>query len=322
MRTRTKVWLIVAASLVLIGCALFAGVMTRLDWDFMKLSTVKHETNTYEISEVFDGISINTNTADIVFSYSDDGKCRVECYEEENAKHSVTVENNMLVIKIKNQKSWYDYIGFHFNSPKITVYLPKTEYTSLLISGDTGDVEIPKHFMFKDIDIVSGTGDVVFSASSSDMIKIETSTGDIRIQNISAGALDLSVSTGMVTISNVTCERDVTVSVSTGKTDLTDIACKSVISSGSTGDLSLKNVIAADKFSIERSTGDVNFNSSDAAEIFVKTDTGNVAGSLLTDKVFVAQTDTGNVDVPQFANGGRCEISTDTGNIQITIKKG
>lgn len=61
-----KVWLIIAASLVLIGGILFAGVMSTLRWDFMKLSTVKYETNTYEISEAFDGISMNTETADIV----------------------------------------------------------------------------------------------------------------------------------------------------------------------------------------------------------------------------------------------------------------
>lgn len=53
MKTRTKVWLIIAASLVLTGCILFAGVMTALKWDFMELATVKYETNIYEISEAF-----------------------------------------------------------------------------------------------------------------------------------------------------------------------------------------------------------------------------------------------------------------------------
>ena len=75
MKTRTKVWLIIAASLVLTGCILFAGVMTALKWDFMELATVKYETNIYEISEAFDGISMNTDTADIIFALSDDGKC-------------------------------------------------------------------------------------------------------------------------------------------------------------------------------------------------------------------------------------------------------
>ena len=33
MRKTTKVWLILAACLVLLGCLLFAGVSNKLDWD-------------------------------------------------------------------------------------------------------------------------------------------------------------------------------------------------------------------------------------------------------------------------------------------------
>jgi len=323
MRTRTKVWLIIAASLVLIGCILFAGVMTTLQWDFMELATVKYETNTYEISEAFDGISMNTDTADIAFMFSDDGNCRVECHEEGNAKHSVTAEDGTLTVELIDERSVYDfigYIGLNFGSPKITVYLPKSEYTNLLINGDTSDIEIPNDFTFKDVDISLSTGDIDFCASASEKIKIKTSTGDICAENISVGSLDLTVSTGKVTVSDVNCEGNITVGVSTGKTYLTDIVCKSVMSSGNTGDIYLNNVIATETFSIERSTGDVRFDGSDATEIYVKTDTGDVTGSLLTDKVFITQTDTGDVDVPKTTTGGRCEISTDTGNIKITVK--
>jgi len=82
----------------------------------------------------------------------------------------------------------------------------------------------------------------------------------------------------------------------------------------------LNNVIAAEKFSVERSTGDVKFDGSDAAEIFVRTDTGDVTGSLLTHKVFITKTDTGKVDVPKTVDGGRCEIITDTGDIALDIR--
>lgn len=323
MRTKTKIWLIIAASLVLLGCILFVGVMTTLKWDFKALATVNYETNTYEISEAFDSISMNTDTTDITFALSDDGKCRVECHEEENAKHSVTVENSTLTVELIDERTVYDFIGYigvNFDTPKITVYLPKMEYASLLIKESTRDIEIPKDFNFKDVDVSLSTGDVTFNASASEPVKIKTSTGDICVENISAGSLDLTVSTGKVTVSGVTCEGEVTVGVSTGKAKLTDIACKSVISSGSTGDILLNDVIATEKFSIERSTGDVKFDRSDAAEIFVKTDTGDVMGSLLTDKVFITQTDTGSVDVPKTVNGGKCEIITNTGDIELEVQ--
>ena len=322
MRTRTKVWLITAASLALIGCILFAGVMITLKWDFMELATVKYETNTYEISNAFDSISVNTDTADMTFAFSDDGKCRVECHEEEKAKHSVAVEDGTLVIELIQERTVYDligYIGLNFDTPKITVYLPKTEYAFLHIKESTGDIDIPKDFCFNNVAISLSTGDVNFSASASELIKIKTSTGDICVENISADALDLTASTGKVTVFGGTCDGDVTVGVSTGKVTLADTRCKSVISNGSTGDILLNDVIATEKFSIERSTGDVTFTGCDCAEIYVKTDTGDVNGTLLSDKVFITETDTGSINVPNSIVGGRCEITTDTGDIKIAI---
>ena len=46
---------------------------------------------------------------------------------------------------------------------------------------------------------------------------------------------------------------------------------------------------------------------------------GNVTGTLLTDKIFLAQSDTGRVDLPKTVGGGKCEITTDTGNIEISV---
>ena len=82
----------------------------------------------------------------------------------------------------------------------------------------------------------------------------------------------------------------------------------------------MKNVNASGVFSITRSTGDVEFDACDASEIYVKTDTGDVTGTLLSDKIFFAESDTGKVSVPKSVTGGRCEISTDTGRIDITVK--
>ena len=180
-----------------------------------------------------------------------------------------------------NSKKWYNYIGFNIDSPQITVYLPEAEYSSLVIEESTGDIDVSNGLKFKSIDI--------------------------------------SLSTGEVTVSNITCDGDITIDVSTGKTYLTDIVCKNLTSTGSTGDISLKNVISTEKIYIDRSTGDVTLEGSDAAEIFIKTSTGDVEGSLLTNKTFIAETNTGRCNVPNSITGGKCEITTNTGNIKISL---
>ena len=279
MKKSTKIWLITATSLVALGCIMFSVAMTKIHWDFTKLSTVKYETNTYEVTDDFNSISMLTDTADILFVQSDDKICKVVCYEMSDMKHTTTVQNDTLTINVTDEREWYDHIGITLGSPKITVYLPKTEYDSLAIKEDTGDIEVPKDFKF--------------------------------------GSIDIATSTGDITITGVTCEGDIVINVSTGRANLTDIKCKSFISAGSTGDIFLKNVIATEKFSIERSTGDVKFDACDATEIWVETDTGDVTGKLLSEKIFITQTSTGDVHVPKSTNGGKCEITTSTGDIYM-----
>ncbi|MBQ1259966.1 MAG: DUF4097 family beta strand repeat protein [Clostridia bacterium] len=321
MRTSTKILIIAAISLILVGSMIFGCVMLTLNWDITKLSTDKYETNEHEISESFSSVSVVTETASIVFLPSDNEKCSVVCYEEEKVKHSVFVKDDTLTVKAVNIKKWHEHIGINIGSPKITVYLPLSEYRDLYVKTDTGAVEIPKDFTFENIEITENTGSVKCYASASDSLKIKTTTGSIRIEGVSANYIDLSVSTGKVTLSDTVCAGDVSVNVSTGNAELSDVSCKNLTSNGSTGGISLVNVIATEKLSVERSTGSVKFSRSDASDILVKTDTGNVSGSLLSEKVFITSTDTGRIDVPKTASGGRCEITTDTGNIIISIEE-
>ena len=81
----------------------------------------------------------------------------------------------------------------------------------------------------------------------------------------------------------------------------------------------MEDVVASESISIRTDTGDVEFEACDAPQIVIKTDTGDVKGSLLTGKEFITNSDTGKIRVPENSAGGRCEITTDTGDIRITI---
>ena len=299
MNTAKKAILITASILTVAGLVIFAAAMTASSWDFSVFETSKTVTNTYTVTESFSGISVDTETADILFVLSDDGRCVVECQEKENVTNSVKIENGMLVIKTVDERKWYEHIGIDFGKQTITVFIPESEYASLIINESTGDIEIPAGFTFGDADITVSTGDVTFSASVKNKLKIRTSTGDARINKTSASILDVSVSTGDVTV--------------------TDFTGNDLTFSGSTSDIILKNSVFTNKISIKSSTGDVCFDRCDAAEIYVKTSTGDVTGTLASEKIFITDTSTGSVSVPKTASGGRCEITTSTGDIDISI---
>ena len=319
MSGKTKKWLIAAAALILAGSLLFMGIMFMLKWDFSKLSTVKFETNTHQVTEHFQNISLDINTADVEILPAEDGQTQIVCYEETKEKHTVSVVDNTLTIRREVTKKWYDYIGISLGSPKITIYLPAAQYGALSISGDTCDVSLPKDFLFESIHIQLSTGDTSCSASATGDIDISASTGDIHLNGSSAANLKLQASTGHITATGVNCTGDVTLRVSTGDTTLTDMTCQVLTSNGSTGDITLTNVIASGAFNIQRTTGDVTFHKCDASALTINTDTGEVTGSLLTPKIFHTDTDTGDVTVPISTEGGLCEITTDTGDITITI---
>lgn len=280
MAHTTKVWLTTGAGLVILGLLIFAAVMMHNHWDFSKLSTVKYVTNTYPVTEGFTDIWIKTNTADIQILPSDSESCQVICHEEENALHTVSVEDGCLTVRLRENQKWYAHIGINIGSPRLTVTLPRAVYQSVTVEG---------------------------------------STGNVLVEKLSAENADIRVSTGHVTLSELTCSGSLRVDVSTGRTDLNHVSCGTFTSTGSTGSVKLSDVTAEQQLFLRRNTGDVKLDRCDAGELMLQTNTGDVTGTLRSDKMFVAQTSTGHIDVPKTAGGGRCQISTSTGDIHISI---
>lgn len=314
-----KSLLITAISLIAVGALLFTVALAALDFDFSKLSTVKYETNTYEVSGDFDKISIDVTTTQIVFAQSEDENCKIVCHETEKVKHSAAVQDGTLVIDTVDTRKWYDHIGISFGGMKMTVYLPHDEYAALLVNTDTGDVVIPKDFTFESISVDSDTADIACYASTSKNIEISTDTGKIKVDGVCVGEMNLRTETGTINVQSVNAAGAVVVEVDTGKVQLTDVECKEITAESDTGDITFTRVTATEKLRAETSTGDVKFENSDAASILVKTNTGDVTGTLRSEKVFICETATGDIDVPKTTSGGKCEITTDTGDIELSI---
>ncbi len=261
MKKNGKILLTLAIVLTTVGFLGFTVIMTIRGWDFSTLGTEEFETNTYNVSETFDKISVDVNISDITFVPVEDESCSVVCKETEKFRHSVSVKNDTLVIRMIDKRKWYDRIGICWGSYEMTVYLPETEYESLKIKTNTGDVKIESITAISDI-------------------QLETDTGDIK---------------------------------------LTDVSCAKLETETDTGDMILKRVIAEGDFDITSDTGDVKFSDSDAAEIYVETDTGDVTGTLRSEKIFQTDSDTGHIRVPDSVTGGRCKVTTDTGDIELKV---
>lgn len=321
MSKATKAWLITASAFTALGLILFVAVMTVCDWDFTKLSTVEYKTEVYNPDGEFDKISIDTDTAEIELVPSENKECKVVCFESEKAEHYAAVENGTLVISSTDKRKWYEYIGISLKTPKITVYLPQNSYNSLSVESDTGNITVPETLSFKTVQINGHTSDIGFFASVSDTVQIKVSSGNISVGTLTADSLSLAAGTGDIKVNSVSINNGINIKTSTGTVKLTDISCGSILADSNTGDMSFKNVLVSGSLSVESGTGNVGFDNSDADTVCVKTGTGDVTGTLLSEKVFATKTSTGTVRVPKTASGGKCEITTSTGNIIIDIQK-
>lgn len=338
MRKAFLLWMTVAVALLLGGALLFGGVMSFLEWDFGRLSTMKLETTVHEPVGEISSIYIDTKDADVAFLPAEGEACRVVCYENVKMKHTVTIEEGTLFIRAVDNRKMFDYINILSGNPMLTVYLPKAVYHTLTVKTTSGDLGVPADFSFTSIDVQVTTGDVKIYASATGEMKLKATTGDLFAENVSAGSLSCSVTTGDVTLNGVQCTgdmsvgagtgdinfngvscNDLTTSVRTGDTRMTDVSCNNLSTSGTTGDLFLKNVIGNGRLYAKRSTGDVSFDACDAAELSVDTGTGDVTGTLCSDKVFAAHTKTGECRVPASGVGGVCEVRVNTGDIILTV---
>ena len=303
MKKSTAIWLITATALTLAGIVLFAVTMSLGDWDFMKLSTTRFTTTTHEIDEKFENVIITASTADIKILPAEDGKARVVCHEDAKQKHSVEVIDGTLKISATDSRAWYEMIGISFETSTITLYLPNAATSDINISLTTGDAEI---------------SDVICQN-----LTLNATTSDATLKNLSVGAnIVIDGTTGDIALENTSVLGDVSIKMTTSDITLENVAASGNVNlKNTTGDANLKNVIISGNLTVTSGTGDVRFNRCDAENIYVTVRTGDVKGNLLSDKIFYVTSTTGDTKYPNTQTGGRCEITTTTGDVNVTIQK-
>ena len=321
---------------ILLGCVILGINTLRLNnWSF----DFKKPAEEVVLTDDFDDIFIETTTADVTILRSENEECKV-VYKFGNfgITADVKVEDGVLKIKSLDGRKWYEHLTFGSFGSYIQVYLPESVYKALNVDISTGDVEIREGFTFDTITVTGSTGDFSCYSTGKNLVRYDGSTGDVDVAGITTESLYLKVSTGEVDVKNISAKTvyiktttgDIDVEnlngsalevvVGTGEVEIENARIDSFTSKGTTGEISLDNVIVAGKITIERGTGDVELFGCDGGEIEIETTTGEVECSLLSGKMFTANTGSGKVRVPESTEGGRCKITTSTGSIKVTIK--
>lgn len=294
--------------------------MMKINFDFSKLSTQKQVTSTYELEGDFSHINVKSITSNVIFKSTEESAGKIECTSPEKLVHTVKVENGELVVTEKDSRKWYEHIGFFFGKSVITVYIPVYQYSNLTVTSNTGNIDLPKDFSFEKADLKSDTGNIVCSSPSISILNASTHTGNITVNNTDTSSIYLSTDTGEIKVASLKAENTLSCKNNTGNVTLTNVNTKSLTAETDTGNVILTSFIAEEEIKVSTDTGNIVLKQTDAKTLDLETDTGNVTGTLCSEKIFVTKSDTGSIKVPYSDKGGICKITTDTGDIRITIE--
>ncbi len=321
MKKSVKIALLVSLCLLLLGGVIFGITVLAMGGDFNKAATVKYEQKSQEIEQVFSGISIEGGSEEVRIVSTENEKCRVEYMQSKKVGYSVSVEEGVLTIAEWDNRKWYDKIGLYLGSlTTLTVYLPQSEYGNLHISMESGDVYVARGFTFSSADLCLYSGDVTMSANILNEASVKVDSGDIDLNNITAKSITVRNSSGELEMHNVHVTEKISLTSSSGEMELEDVTCNILSIGVSSGSVEMKSVVSIAATEIQAKSGDIELRRCDAGSYDIKTSSGSVTGSVLTEKIFFAESGSGRIRVPQTYEGGVFKVKTSSGDISLQIQ--
>lgn len=347
MKKNKKYALIISAAAVVVGLGIAAGALgatwrdSKTDsesrYDLSALDTNEHEARNYKMDKKFSNIKISDSSNTVRILPTKEKTCRVDCYESKDTHYDVRVENETLSITRRDRHGFINFVVFDFENHALTVYLPEREYGDIDISTSSGDVEFGGAFTADKVNIDTASGDMKVSTltckkltangASADIelntvnceeLSAKTASGEIEFDDVTARELSVRSTSGGIELDDVTA-RELSVSSTSGDIDLRNVRTDSLKTTTSSGEVELENVLVDGKMSLESTSGDIGLERCDAAELKISSTSGSVYGSLLTGKTFIAHSTSGDIDIPRTDNGGRCEVSTTSGDITLFV---
>ena len=328
-----------AILIFIIVFAVLAGGLVAIDYftgfDIGIFDTADLEENTYEVTESYSKLIVETMVVDIEMAPSDTEITQIYTKNREGLGIEYVVENDTLRITQKDNRKWYQKTGIFAKHNVLRVSIPTTFSGDIVVKNNTGDIAI-SGITANNFSIEGDSGDIAISGITANNFSIEGDSGDIAIADVTSQNFELENDTGDIAISGVKGGK-FDISTETGNLKVDGASVNTLILEDDTGDITLENAKEMETLTIENDTGDVVMKNVYALSVNAKTDTGNIEfidfdgkdirleadtgdiiGNILSPKIYEAHTSTGNVEVPRSEPvDSRCYVRTHTGDITI-----
>ena len=345
MKKAIKITILIAVGLVVLGLGMVFVSVAAGGFDIRNVAQTRtYKENTYQITEDFENLDLDILSNNLQILPSEDGTTKFVCYEADDVKFVVKVENRTLMIEEEVEKDFSSIFNFEFNFEEQTnkLYLPKEQYANFDLKLFSGDFSSNESFTFKDVNLDVSSGDMFLSGITARNLSVDVSSGDAGLSGINTENLTVDVSSGRIDIENTKVAEVLKMKGSSGSASLTKVECMEAdvkIGSGSivitdfksatgldihvsSGSANMNNVVSDGYFRVKTGSGSIEMESCDGKEMNLETSSGSIEGTLKTGKVFTTKVSAGDIAVPDDdPNGGTCYARTGAGDIEITVEK-
>ena len=317
------------------------GVLIAVGFDLSRLNTESYAYKNFPVDGEFRNIEVRAEECDIRLTPAEDGPCRVVTPDSDGIVTRVEVSGDTLTVIRTDTRRWYERIGFFWwrsaGEPlSLTVYLPETEYESVLLKSVSGNIAVPALYTFACADVQTTSGNIEFAAHT-DGLNVRSTSGDIDARNVHGGALKAFTVSGNIELNGIVCDswnvqttsgdidaEAVTVSgaaalqTTSGDITLLDVTAGTWRTQTTSGYVHAEFVLAEGAAQWKSVSGDLTLLGTDAAAITIETVSGNVDGRLCSGKTFLTETTSGDIRVPASdPAGGECRITTVSGDVRL-----
>ncbi len=307
---------LIAIGVIVLGVALVAS-----DFEFSTLlgsGSLEHSEQVFE--DTLETIHIEGMNADVHLLPSEDGRCHLIIDEMEKGSCSAETEEGVLSIYWTRKWHWKDIFNFSFGSPRLTIYLPEHPLSNLNILTTSGDIKIEN--------------------CSAGQMELETDSGTIQVEKVQTTNFGARSSSGNLSIDALTCEQTARINTgsgdirlkggnashlefksNSGQSTISALQLDNLQGESKSGDVGLENVQVGQALNLTSTSGNLHLKNTDAFNFDLKSESGDIRGSLPSPKYFSASSGSGKVFIPESVpNQGNFNARSSSGDIQIEIQ--
>ncbi|MGI6105303.1 MAG: DUF4097 family beta strand repeat-containing protein [Raoultibacter sp.] len=324
MKKATKIVLIIATALVVVGGAMSFGALAAVQFNFKALSTSSDLVNQSYVSERGDYQSIKINGLGENYSIIRGAgeAVEVDYYSSDALEYTFNDEGDTLIIEEKNHPR---FMFFNFDTSfydrNVVIKVPASFTGDIEVGGANSNISV-QGIEARSLVVQTAGGDVsVEDMKLAGACSIDCTSGSVKFTSLSVHSLTVNGMSSDVAGKGILAEDKVECAVASGYISLRDAQANAAVLSAASGDINVESLRSSSAI-INTMSGSITSSALAAEQIEMKAASGDIRAGVEGDQSeyrIVAKAVSGDVDVPLGNDNSPNSISLEATSGDINL---